>query len=71
MLQFIAQTQHKKEIVHQPVRGKPYSDPTITVNGQNLSRAVQSYDEVTARTVKTGVALADFAQISKNEINQT
>ena len=26
----------KKEIVHQPAPGKPYNEPTITVNGENL-----------------------------------
>ena len=28
---------HKKtEVVHQPAPGKPYTEPTITVNGQKL-----------------------------------
>ena len=52
----------KTEVVHQPAPGKPYSEPTITVNGQKLqavdkftylgstlSRAVHIDDEVTAR----------------------
>ena len=26
----------KTEVVHQPEPGKPYSEPTITVNGQKL-----------------------------------
>ena len=26
----------KTEVVHQPVHGKPYSEQTITVNGQKL-----------------------------------
>ena len=26
----------KTEVVHQPAHGKPYSEPTITVNGQKL-----------------------------------
>ena len=26
----------KTEVVHQPAPGKPYSEPTITVNGQKL-----------------------------------
>ena len=26
----------KTEVVHQPAPGKPYSEPTITVNGQTL-----------------------------------
>ena len=58
-----------KKIVHQPAPGKPYSEPTITVNGQKLqvvdkftylgstlSRAVYIDDEVTARTAKASVA---------------
>ena len=56
----------KTEVVHQPAPGKPYSEPTITVNGQKLqvvdkftylgstlSRAVHIDDEVTARTALT------------------
>ena len=63
----------KTEVVHQPVHqpapGKPYREPTITVNGQklqvvdkftylgsNLSRAAYTDDEVTARTAKASVA---------------
>ena len=59
----------KTEVVHQPAPGKPYSEPTITVNGQKLqvvdkftylgltlSRAVYIDDEVTARTAKASVA---------------
>ena len=59
----------KTEVVHQPAPGKPYSEPTITVNGQKLqvvdkftylgstlSRAVHIDDEVTARTAKASVA---------------
>ena len=59
----------KTEVVHQPAPGKPYSEPTITVNGQKLqvvdkftylgsalSRAVHIDDEVTARTSKASVA---------------
>ena len=58
----------KTEVVHQPAPGKPYSEPTITVNGQNfqvvdkfiylgstLFRAVHIDDEVTARTAKASV----------------
>ena len=61
----------KTEVVHQPAPGKPYSEPTITVNGQKLqvvdkfiylgstlSRAVHIDDEVTARTAKASVAFA-------------
>ena len=60
----------KTEVVHQPALGKPYSEPTITVNGlklhvvdkftylgSTLSRAVYIDDEVTARTAKVSVAL--------------
>ena len=59
----------KTEVVHQPAPGKPYSEPTITVNGQKLqvvdkftylastlSRAVHIGDEVTDRTAKASVA---------------
>ena len=59
----------KTKVVHQPAPGKPYSEPTITVNGQKLqvvdnftylgstlSRAVHIDDEVTARTAKASVA---------------
>ena len=59
----------KTEVVHQPAPGKPYREPTITVNGQKLqvvdkftylgstlSRAVHIDDEVTARTAKASVA---------------
>ena len=59
----------KNEVVHQPAPEKPYSEPTITVNGQKLqvvdkftylgstlSRAVHIDDEVTARTAKASVA---------------
>ena len=59
----------KTEIVYQPVAGKQYSKPTITVNGQKLqvvdnftylgstlSRAVHIDDEATARTAKASVA---------------
>ena len=59
----------KTEAVHQPAPGKPYSEPTITVNGQKLqvvdkftylestlSRAVHIDDEVTGRTAKASVA---------------
>ena len=66
----------KTEVVHQPAPGKPYSEPTITVNGQKLqvvdkftylgstlSRAVHIDDEVTARTAKASVA---FGRLRKN-----
>ena len=57
------------EVVHQPAPRKPYSEPSITVNGQKLqvvdkftylgstlSRAVHIDDEVTARTEKASLA---------------
>ena len=72
---------NKPEVVYQPAPGKPYSEPTITVNGQKLqvvdkftylgstlSRAVHIDDEVTARTAKASVASADFAQMSGYEM---
>ena len=59
----------KTEVVHQPAPGKPYKEPTITVNGQKLkvvdkftylgstlSRAVHIDDEITARIAKASVA---------------
>ena len=59
----------KTEVVHQPAPGKPYNEPTITVNGQKLkvvdkftylgstlSRAVHIDDEFTARIAKASVA---------------
>ena len=55
----------KTEVVHLPAPGKPYNEPTITVNGQKLkvvdkftylgstlSRAVHIDDEITARIAK-------------------
>ena len=58
----------KTEAVHQPAPGKPYNEPTITVNGQKLtvvdkftylgntlSRAVYIYDEAIARIAKASV----------------
>ena len=66
----------KTEVVHQPAPGKPYSEPTITVNGQKLqvvdkftylestlSRAVHIVDEVTARIAKASVA---FGRLRKH-----
>ena len=59
----------KTEVVHQPAPGKPYNEPTITVNGRKLkivdkftylgstlSRAVHIDDEVTARIAKASEA---------------
>ena len=61
--------QKKIEVVQQAAPGKQYSEPTITVNGQNiqvvdiftylgstLSRAEHIDDEVTARAAKASVA---------------
>ena len=58
----------KTEVVHQPAHEKPYSEPTITVNGQKLqvvdkfiylgstlSRAVHIDNELTAKTAKNSV----------------
>ena len=58
----------KTEVLHKPAPGKPYNEPTVTVNGQKLkvideftylgstfSRAVHIVDEVTARMAKTSV----------------
>ena len=65
------------EEVHQPAPGKPYSEPTITVNGQTLqvvdnftflSRAVQIDDEVADRTTKASVVLVDFVQMSGSKM---
>ena len=57
------------EVAHQPAPGKPYNEPTITVNGQKLkvvdkraylentlSSAVHIDDEVTARIAKASVS---------------
>ena len=70
----------KTEVVHQPAPGKPYSEPTITVNGQKLqvvdkftylgstlSRAVHIDDEVTARTAKASVA---FGRLRTNVLER-
>ena len=63
----------KTEVVHQPAPGKPYNEPTITVNGQKLkvvdkftylgstlSRAVHIDDEITARIAKASVAFGSL-----------
>ena len=37
VITMISQSAQKKtEVVHQPAPGKPYNEPTITVNGQKL-----------------------------------
>ena len=59
----------KTEVVYQPAPDKPYSEPTITVNGQRLqavdkfaylgstlSRTVHIDDEVTTRIAKASVS---------------
>ena len=59
----------KTEVVYQPAPGKPYKEPTITVNGQRLqvvdkftylgstfSRVVHIDDEVSARIAKASAA---------------
>ena len=61
------------EVVHLPASGKPYNEPTITMNGQKLkvvhkftylgstlSRAVHIDDEVTARIAKASVAFGNL-----------
>ena len=70
----------KTEVVHQPAHGKPYSEPTITVNGQKLqvvdeyiylgstlSRAVHIDDVATTRTAKDSVA---FDRLRTNGIRR-
>ena len=66
------------EVEYQPASGKPYSEPTITVNGQNLHvvdkftylesalyRALHIDDEVTVRTTRKPVwYLAGLTQMS-------
>ena len=70
MWQLSPHNKHKKtEVVDKPAPGKPYSEPTITVNGQKLqvvdkffylgstlSRAVHIDDAVKAKTAKASVA---------------
>ena len=38
MITMMSQSAQKTESVHQPAPGKPYNEPTINVNGQNLKR---------------------------------
>ena len=74
----------KTEVVHQPAPGKPYNEPTITVNGQKvkvvdkftylgstLSRAVHIDDEVTARIAKASVALGRLRASSRSEMESS
>ena len=71
----------KTEVVHLPAPGKPYSEPTITVNGQKLqvvdkftylgstlSRAVHIVDEVTARTTKASVAFGRLTNVWERNV---
>ena len=66
----------KTEVVDQPAHGKPYSEPTITVNGHKLPvvdkfsylgstlfRAVHIDDEVTARTARASIAFGRLRTI--------
>ena len=66
----------KTEVVYQPPPGKPYNEPTITVNeqrlqavdkftylGNTLSRAVHIDDEVTARK---SIAIVAFGRLRGN-----
>ena len=70
----------KTKVVHQPAPGKPYSEPSITVNGQKLqvvdkftylrstlSRAVYIDDEVTTRTAKASVAFGRLRIIVREQ----
>ena len=70
----------KTEVVHQLAPEKPYSEPTITVNGQKLqvvdkfiylgstlSRAVHIDYELTARTAKTSVT---FGRLCTNVLER-
>ena len=72
----ILQSAQNRQVVHQPAPGKPYSEPTITVNGHILqvvdnftilSRSVQIDDDVADRTAKASVVLVDFVQMSESE----
>ena len=45
----------KTEVVHQPAPGKPYSEPTFTVNGQKL-QVVDKFTYLGSRTAKASVA---------------
>ena len=78
VITMISQSAQKTEVVHQTAPGKPFSEPTITVNGQNpkvvdkfiylgstLSRAVYNDDEVTARIAKESVKLKENAENAK------
>ena len=73
----------KTEDVHKPTPGKPYNEPTITVNGDKLkvvdkftylgstlSRVVHIDDEVTARIAKPVWHSEDSVQMSGAKWNQ-
>ena len=55
----------KTEAVHQPAHGKPYSEPTITVNGHKL----QVVDKFTylGRTLSRAVHIGDEVIANNNE----
>ena len=70
----------KTEVMHQPAPGKPYVEPNITINGQQLnavdkfaylgslhSRNVVIDDEVNARLAKASAA---FGRLHKNVWNR-
>ena len=73
----------KTEVVYQPIPGKPYKEPTITVKGQRLqvvdkftyfgntlSRVVHIDDEVNARIAKASAAfaMADYMEVFGIEV---
>ena len=73
VITMVSQSAQKTEVVHQPAPGKPYDEPTITVNGHKLkvvdkftylgstlSRAMHIDDEATARIAKASVAFGRF-----------
>ena len=74
----------KSKVLRQPAPGKPYNQPTITVDGQKLkvddkftdlgstlSRAVHIDDEVTARIAKPVWHSEDSVQMSGAEIESS
>ena len=71
----------RTEIVYQSAPGKPYKEPTITVEGQRLqvvdkftyigstlSRLVQIDDEVNARIAKLVQHIADYVEVFVIEV---
>ena len=74
----------QKQAVHQPAPGKPFNEPTITVNGQKLkvvdrftylgstlSRAVHINDEVTARIAKANVTFGSALNVVRTKATKT